>query len=352
MLKGPPDLPDRLPKKKSRLQDIAELTGLGIATVDRVLNERGNVSDKTAEKVLNAARTLNLKRILPPSHHRILRIEALLARPELPLIAHLNREFTRQSERIDKSVIIQRTILKSDNPNVVARAIDETKCDGLVMYTQDHPLIHAAIERTRDRGVPLICIFSDLPESKRLAYAGINHYSAGRMAGQVMAWAIKEAGPIIALCHHFGFLAHADRVRGLQDGLAEYAPHLSVTEVLEGGDDSNLSEILLRRCFQSHVRVAGVYNVGAANLACGRAIKAILPDHPPIFIGHELTDDSRELLRDGTMTLAIDQYPEQQARFAIDVLMHHFGYTETKWLEPPYPSNTTMRLFTRENLAT
>jgi len=64
---------------KIRLQDIAEMTGFGIATVDRVLNERGNVAPQTAEKVLAVARRLKLKRILPASHRRLLRIQVILA---------------------------------------------------------------------------------------------------------------------------------------------------------------------------------------------------------------------------------------------------------------------------------
>lgn len=341
--------PDRK-VKPARLADIAKLTGVGIATIDRVLNERGNVSEKTTQKVLSAAKRLNLKRILPSAHHRLLRIEALLARPELPLINRLNREFARQAQRIDKSVIIQRTILRSDSPALVAKAIEETKCDGVVMYTQAHPLIHQAIAKCRARGVAMISILSDLPDSERLAYAGMDHYSGGRTAAQFMAWTIREPGAIIAIGDHFGFRAHKERVEGLRDGLMQYAPHLTVTEVIAAGDDSALSERLLLQSFKQHRSVAGVYNVGAANDACGRAIKAAFPKSPPVFVGFELTDESRRLLLDGTMTLVIDQNPEHQARFALDVFTHHFGYTENPWLAPPYHSDIAFRLFTRESL--
>ena len=336
--------------RPARLADLAKMTGLGIATVDRVLNERGNVSEKTTQKVLSAAKRLNLKRILPSPHHRLLRIEVLLARPELPLIDRLNREFARQAQRIDKSVIIQRTILKSDNPALVAKAIEETKCDGVVMYTQAHPLIHEAIAKCKARGVAMISILSDLPDSKRLAYAGMDHYAGGRAAAQFMGWTIREPGAIIAIGDHFGFRAHAERVEGLRDGLRDYSPRLAVTEVIAARDDSELSERLLLQAFKRHGSVAGVYSVGAATDACGRAIKAAFPQNPPVYVGFELTEESRRLLLDGTMTLVIDQNPEHQARFALDVFTHHFGYTENPWLEPPYRSDIAFRLFTRESL--
>jgi LacI family transcriptional regulator len=347
--RGLTDGPDRK-ARPARLADIAAMTGVGIATVDRVLNERGNVSEKTTHLVLSAAKRLNLKRILPSPHHRLLRIEALLARPHLPLISRLNQEFARLAQRIDKSVIIQRTLLKSDSPEPVAKAIEETKCDGVVMYTQAHPLIHAAIAKCRARGVAMISILSDLPDSERLAYAGMDHYAGGRTAAQFMGWTIRAPGAIIAIGDHSGFRAHAQRVEGLRDGLRQYAPHLEVTEMIAARDDSALSERLLLQSFKAHGRVAGVYSVGAATDACGRAIKAAFPESPPVYVGFELTDESRRLLLDGTMTLVIDQNPEQQARFALDVFTHHFGYTERPWMEPPYRSDIAFRLFTRESL--
>ncbi len=50
------------------------------------------------------------------------------------------------------------------------------------------------------------------------------------------------------------------------------------------------------------------------------------------------------------MTLAIDQNPEQQARFAVDVLLHHFGFTEMTTVQPPYRSNVAFQLYSPENV--
>jgi LacI family transcriptional regulator len=336
--------------RKHRLRDIAELAGVGTATVDRVLNERGNVSLKTAEKVLAAARRLKLKRVLPSSHHRLLRIEVLLARPELPLISRMNHEFSRLTERIDRSVIIQRTILKSEDARNLAHHIAATACDAVVVYAQAHPLVHSAIEKAKTRGIPVVTMISDLPDSARLTYAGTDHYSAGRTAAFFMARMMPEPGPVIVLCNHFGFQSHEERVRGFGDALVLHGPHLKVASIIEGGDDSSKSEKLLIKAFKANRAITGFYNVGAANDAAGVALRCRILERMPIFIGHELTHETRPMLVDGTMTLVIDQNPEHQARFAVDVLLHHFGYTDYSWLEFPYRSNTSFRLYTLENI--
>ena len=322
-----------------------------MATVDRVLNERGNVSEKTARKVLDVARSLRLKRILPSSHHRMLRIEVLLGRPDLPLIGRIGAEFARLAERIDRSVIIQRSILKSDAPQVYARHISSTKCDAVIMYASDHLLIRQAIAEAKARGVETITIFSDLPASQRLAYCGMDPVTAGRTAGYFMARMMRKSGPVIALCGDLVVHGHAGRVQGLCEALREYAPRCGEVQVLQGDDDSTKSEQLLLKAFRARPDLAGLYNAGAANPACGVALTAGLLKERPIFIGHELTHETRPMLRSGLMALAIDQYPEHQARFAVDVLLHHFGFSDAGALTTPYRSSISFQLYSRENIS-
>ena len=335
---------------KHRLQDIAKMAGVGTATVDRVLNERGGVSLKSVEKVLAAARRLKLKRVLPTSHRRVLRIEVLLARPELPLVARMKHEFGRLSERMDRSVIIERTILKTDDPRVVAKAIRQTKADGLIFYPHEDQQIYDAIAHAQERGVQVVTILSDAPDSARLACAGTDHFEAGRTAGFFMAQMASTSGPIAILCHNQKIYGHAKRIAGFTDALARHGQHLHVAKIIDGDDDSRKSEALLIKAFKERNDFVGIYNVGAANDAVGDAINRHLLRRKPVFIGHELTPESRSLLESGVMTLVIDQNPEHQSRFAIDVLLHHFGYTDQTWLAKPYRSNIAFKLHTVENM--
>lgn len=56
------------------------------------------------------------------------------------------------------------------------------------------------------------------------------------------------------------------------------------------------------------------------------------------------------MLRSGVMTMVIDQNPGHQARFALDVLMHHFGPAEIPDLRPPHESRTPVTIFGPEYL--
>jgi hypothetical protein len=86
---------------RPKLKDVARIAGVGTATVDRVLNERGNVSEEVRQKVIEAARSIGLRRQLPPSYKRLIRINLILARPDLPLLKQIADEFRNITNALD-----------------------------------------------------------------------------------------------------------------------------------------------------------------------------------------------------------------------------------------------------------
>ena len=102
--------------KKVTFREIAVRAGVGTATVERVLNGRGGVRPETVEKVIAAARRLDYPKRLPELHKGVLRVEVLLARPELHFIARLSRAFERIAATLDTSIMVHRTFVDEDKP--------------------------------------------------------------------------------------------------------------------------------------------------------------------------------------------------------------------------------------------
>jgi LacI family transcriptional regulator len=341
-------MPAKSKSRRATLVEVAKRARVGIATVDRVLNERGGVSLKTSAKVLTAARDLRLKRHLPAPHHRIVRIEVLLTRPETPFFSRMNDEFRRLSGSLDHSIVVQRTLLPDEKPETMARAMRQSSADVIIVYTLEHEAIHKAVAANAARGVATITIVSDLPNSKRHAYAGIDHYQAGRTAGYFVARMASSAGPILVLCNHMTFNAHAARIKGFGDYLAADLPGLQITEILEGEDDEQRSELVVREALRRHPGAVAIYNTGGANLAVAAAVQRF--DLKPVFIGHELNETSRTLLDDGVMALVIDQNPDQQARLALEIALESLGFEGPPWITTPRRAAVPFTLYGPENL--
>lgn len=324
---GEPAPAEGRPGRKARLDQIAALAGVGTATVDRVLNERGNVSPETTRKVIEAARKLRWPRTLPVPYRRGLRLDILLSRPDTPFFQRLSQGFAHAASTLDRSVVVQRSFV-DEAVEALARRMLATECQAVALYGEEDPVVIDAITMLTVRGIPVVTLVSDIPASPRLAYVGIDHYSAGRTAAFFMEAMARPPGPLLVLCHSLRYRAHAERVSGFRDRINDRSMGFTVASVLEGHDDQSLSSQLLSDALRRTHGVVGVYNTGGANEAVEAALKLAGVAGKTVFIGHELNAETQSMLSRGTMTLTIDQNPELQARRAVNILLRRFGYLE------------------------
>ena len=63
----------------------------------------------------------------------------------------------------------------------------------------------------------LICVDSDAPESKRLAYVGTDNYAAGRVLGETLVERVPDGGKIAIFVGTMDAQNAQDRYRGIKD---------------------------------------------------------------------------------------------------------------------------------------
>ena len=70
---------------------------------------------------------------------------------------------------------------------VVREAAPAKKADGVVVFSTDPKALVPTINKAVDKGIPVVTVFADVPQSKRLAYVGANQTeSAKALANQVI----------------------------------------------------------------------------------------------------------------------------------------------------------------------
>jgi LacI family transcriptional regulator len=309
------------------LEDVARRAGVGLSTVDRVLNERGSVSAATERRVIEAARELGLRRSLPAPHARQVRIEVMLAPSVTPFMRRLTEAMGQVAATLDRSIVILRSGIDMSDPAYVAARIGGSRADGIIIYCEEHPANVAAIATVTAAGRPVICVVTDVPDSPRAAYVGIDHAKAGRTAAFFVARMGHATGVALILSTSTGFRAHKQRIDGFREALAVHRPAVAVAPVMTSGDDPERAYHLLTQALRGTPDVVAVYNTGGANAAAAHAIRDAGRAGAVLFVGHELTEESAALLRAGAMTVAIDQSPELQARRSIDLMLNHLGVT-------------------------
>lgn len=334
------------------LERLAEKAGVGVATVDRVLNERGGVSPRTTQKVLQAAREAGLNRILPQEHRQAWQIEVMLSGNDSFFFKQLATDFAAVATTLGyRRLVLHRTFVSESHPEKLAALIDRRSKnrDGLIVFAHEHPAIYEALQLCKQREVPVITLVTDLPGADRLCHVGINQLQAGRTAGLMMGSMVKQEGEVIVVSGRFEYRAHQQRVKGFRDVLDEHFPAIKLREVLAGQESRiTISKLLEKQLVQSG-NVVGLYNTGLGNTEISQALARHRLTTSCTLITHELYTTTKTLFAKKALALTLDQNTGLHAQLAVDILLRYLEQGEEP--KDPETGKVTFMLYTQENYA-
>ncbi|MER8745011.1 LacI family DNA-binding transcriptional regulator [Mesorhizobium sp. M1004] len=323
---------------RSTLTDIAREAGVSAATVDRVLNNRPGVRARTREIVLEMAHRLGYIAEGPngapprPSPGEVIRLDFALPAGTNSFIKMLHRHIEAQAlARPDLDVHI--ATIEGFNPDRLARLLQELRgqTQGVGVIALDHPTVREAIRSLSANDVKVVTIASDILHVPRVAYIGIDNRAAGRLAGYLLNRFMGSERPskVALFAGSLSYRGHEEREMGFRHILTEESPNLKIVEMREMLDDREKAYSEASALLDRHPDLAAIYNVGAGNTGIARALKERGRAKDILFLGHEVTDGTKELLLDGTLDAVIDQNPRVEAREALNILSHsvrHLSY--------------------------
>jgi LacI family transcriptional regulator len=312
---------------RSTLTDVAREAGVSPATVDRVLNKRPGVRDRTREIVIDTAQRLGYISHGPdpsaPIAAATIRLDFLLPMGTNAFIQMLHHQLEAQgSARHNLDVRV--ATIEGFNPDTLARSLLELggQSQGVGVIALDHPTVREAIRALAAAGVKVVTLASDILHVPRVAYIGIDNRAAGRLAGYILGRFLgtSERKKVALFAGSLSYRGHEEREMGFRHILFEEFPNLEVVELREMRDDKERAFAEATTLLERHVDLAGVYNIGAGNEGIARALRNRGEATRVVFVGHELTTDNRACLLDGTLDAVIDQNPRVEAREALNVL--------------------------------
>lgn len=317
---------------RSTLTDIAREAGVSTATVDRVLNNRSGVRSRTREIVLETAQRLGYiadgtsANALPPSAvGPVVRLDFTLPAGTNTFIKMLQRQIeTQAAMRPDLDVRV--SMIEGFSPESLARALHDLRgqTHGVGVIALDHPTVREAIRALAANDVKVVTIASDILHVPRVAYIGIDNRAAGRLAGYLLARFLGAEKPakVALFAGSLSYRGHQEREMGFRHILMEEFPNIQIVELREMRDDREKAYAEASALLDRHPDLAAIYNVGGGNIGIARALKERKREHAIVFLGHEATEGTKELLLDGTLDAVIDQNPRVEAREALNILSH------------------------------
>jgi LacI family transcriptional regulator len=255
--------------RRPTVADIAAVSGLSVATVDRVLNARLPVKQDTSERVLKAAEQVGyhasglIRRRLEAGlpHYRM---HFLLQRPDQIFYADFARELERAALapaefRVSATV----GFLASQTPSEIASRLRDAarSAQAIAMVAIDHPAVTAAVAEVEAAGIPVFSLLSDFASGVRRGYIGTDNTKVGRTAAWLIARAARP-GKVAVFVGSHRFHGHEMREIGFRSYLRQSAPHLAVIDTLVNLEDITLAHEATSDLLRHHPDVTGIYVAG------------------------------------------------------------------------------------------
>ena len=333
--------------RKGRFQDIAVHAKVSTATVDRVLNERGGVSQKTVFKVLSSAKALGTKRILPSATRRPLIVEAVLSRSSSAYYNRLNKALQQVVKLIDIPVTIYRTHIDEKHLSKLAKYLKEISAhrDGIILFAGDFPQVAEAIKTVVNKTV-VITISTDITKCDRHCYIGIDNFKAGKSAAKISEAMCRKGGKVLVVSPQYLAKSQAERFKGFSQFFAEVGfsnkliffqrkrkPNVDLENLFTTLKTHSDTRVLYSPINDKFLEL--VIETGRHDEA-GRSLAKIV---------HDLSSHSAECLATGLIDIVLDSNPLQQVFKAIEFIASHNGNTSTLSV-----SAVEFQLYTLENL--
>lgn len=312
------------------MKEIAGLSGVSRGTVDRVLNHRGIVNEKTAEKVLEVARLLNYQPnkagIALAAQKKKIKIGVLLFGAENPFFDEVMEGLLHKLDELSiyGCTIVERRI--SFDVRLQIAAIDELLAagiHGLILSPCNDAAIREKIDALWESGIPCVTINTDIPDSKRIAYIGSDYYKCGRIAGGLFSLLTGDCAEIGIITGSRNVLCHEDRIRGLHDYIADGHPGLHIAAVTVNDDNDRKSYEAVTALLAEHLELAALYFTAAGvHGGCRAVLDAGLPVLPKI-VTFDAVPTTRKMLRQGVISATICQQPARQGANSLALLVEY-----------------------------
>lgn len=307
------------------IKEIALQAGLGVATVDRVLNDRAHVREHTRKRVEQAIGELEKQELQLATTGRKLIVDVVVEAPARfadEIRSALEAELPVLHPAVFRPRFHLRETMTTDEVLETLRSIERRGSHGVFLKARDVPEIAEAIGELQRSGIPVITTFTDVPLSGRVAYAGLDNRVAGATAAYLITqWLAPQPGNVLITMSDERFRGEEEREISFRRALRARQPQLTLIDASGGHGLDSLTEERVLNVIATHKKIDAVYSMGGGNTAILRAIEA-RQQSPVRFIGHDLDRDNVRLLREGKIQAILHHELRQDMRSACQHVMH------------------------------
>ncbi len=309
-------------------KDLAEAAGVSLATVDRVLNDRPNVSARSRRKVTEAIERIGFVRNLAAAN--LARNRPYRFRFILPTAGdEYLRELLRRIEEVSTTVMHEMTNvdvvqIPMSDPHRVANylsSLSHKDVDGVAIMAPESPPVRDSMARLHERGIRVVQFLSGQETLENFDFVGVDNFAAGATAARIIGRFLHgTVGKVAVVAETMQSLDSIQRRLGFDRVLQAQFGNLTALPSLETyGDEKRASNVIANQ-FRHQPGIVAVYVMSSEARVPVESVAACADLNSLTIVVHERTPFSEAALRNEDIDAAIAQNPGHAVRSALRIL--------------------------------
>jgi LacI family transcriptional regulator len=317
-------------KERSGIQLIAKMANVSIGTVDRALHERRGIKESTRQRILQVARQI---RYTPNLAARALSVAKASARVGVCIPREIHFFYDQLwSGVLDEAQhfgqlglqFLNRPVqVLGEGDSEAFKELVESGVDGIILTAGNPKVLTPLIDDAESKGVRVVCVSTDAPESHRSCIVCVAPSLNGSLAGELMGKLVPLGSNVAVVAGMLTAEDHRKKTDGFSQAFPRHCAGGEVVSVIEGREDENESFQKVLDLLQRTPDLAGLYVNTVNCLPVCRALGARGLAGKVKLITTDLFAEMAPYFEKGDITASIYQQPYRQGQIAVQVMADH-----------------------------
>jgi len=321
--------------KLTGVKEIARRANVSLATVDRVINNRGGVSQKTKEKIESIIKDLDYqpnilaRRLASPKRIKLATLIPNVSQETSFWESPFNGILMAESEIKQYGVEIDKFFYDlNDKETFIAQTelILQGEFNGILVAPLFIEESTRFITILQERNIPFVFINSDIPNYNSLSYIGPDLYHSGYVVAHLISYLIKDESKILIVNIAKQIEDNHPFLR-IEDGFKHYVSEnnriytiidVEVKQTDYTSVETAISDVLAKEGEVDVIFVTSSRVFTVANYLDKNGI-----GKETLLIGFDFLAENVKYLQNGTIDFLICHKPQEQAYRGINTLFMH-----------------------------
>ncbi len=317
---------------KIRIKDVAELAGVSVGTVDRVIHNRPNVSKTAREKVEKALKEMDYHPNMYASalaYNKKYNFDFIIPKHESEAYWEEIEEGAMSAceHRRDFNINMKMMYYNRFDKNTFVQVTEQClkdQPDGVIIVPTTLDVTREFTDILHDQDIPFILLDSYMPDLKPLSFYGQDSFFSGYFAGRMlMLLAAKENEIMLMKQMKNGNVAskqQENRETGFRHYMRDHFPEVKITEVnLPLNEEREQYDDILDTFFKEHPHVHHCITFNSKAHLVGEFLQKSNRRNVQIM-GYDMVNKNAECVKQGSISFLIAQHAYMQGFSCIETL--------------------------------